>query len=131
MVKHFKTKYQHMLHSLTFNNEPALYLSILSRSEKIVDHLISVWMDVDQWREDGTNILHIACLFAPKESMLSLATHLANCFRRLLNHHAKRRSLDIFEHIFEQLRLLNLNVNDKSIRGETVLHKAVTVPDNN
>ena len=137
MVKHLTTKYQHLLHSLTVNNESALHLSILSGSEKIVDHLISVGMDVDQCRDDGANILHIACLSAPKESMLSLVTDLANRFPRLLNHHDNTRqsvlhyaamggSVDIFE----QLRLFNLNVNDKSTRGETVLHKAVTVPDN-
>ena len=137
MVKHLTDNYRHMLRSITLNKESALHLSILSGSEKIVEHLITVGMDVDQCREDGTNIIHIACSCAPKESMLSLITYLSNRFPWLLYHQdnnkqsvlhyaAMRGSVELFNH----LSLFNLNINHKSIRNETVLHKAVTVPGN-
>ena len=139
MVIHLLQKYPELKHQLTVNCESALHFAVYGGSIQFIEHLISGGLNVNQCDNKGANILHLACLRAPTEKMLSLVQyltinerfsslqHVRDMFGATVLHYAAHGgSIDVLEYLVG----IGYNINDTDTDGETVLHSACQKANN-
>ena len=136
MVYYLTQKYPHMKHQQTLSGESPLHKAASAGSIQIIEHLISEGLDINQCNNKGSNILHLTCLRAPQDKMLSVVKHLIEHFPSLqrvrnnfgatqLHYAAAGGSVDVLEYLVG----IGYDINDKDTDGETVLHWACREDD--
>ena len=136
MVKHLTQKYPDLKHQLTVDGESTLHAAVAGGSIEVIEHLLSENLDVNQCDNNGDNILHLACVRAPKDKRLSVVKHLIEYFPSLqhvrnksgateLHYAAVGGSIDVLEYLVE----IGYVINDTDTDGETVLHWACKKDD--